>query len=128
MIDDTQLVGPQLQLCDARVAGVTQTGGLYGILSPDRDASKPLGNWNTARLVVKGKHREHWINNVKVLEYETDSDVYKSAISSAKVKDWPGLAEHQKGAIALECHRFTDKESAEVAYRNIRIRVLPDTP
>jgi hypothetical protein len=123
---DEQDGGFEMQLCDPAHSGITQPGGLYGLLSPSRDASKPLGSWNSARIVVNGKHREHYINNIKVLSYDLDSPEYQAALNSSKLKfkSNPVLLSEQAGAIALQ----SIVPGAEVGYRKIRIRELPSKP
>ena len=44
-------------------------GALYDLYSPAEDATRPIGEWNTARVVANGKHVEHWLNGVKLLTY-----------------------------------------------------------
>lgn len=124
LADDQQTGGPEMQLCDPKYAGISQPGGLYGILAPTRDATKPLGTWNSARIVVSGRHREHWINNVLVLSYDLDSSAYRTALNEAKNKQVPGLRAPQSGAIGLQ----SMGHGAEIAYRNIRIRELAAKP
>jgi len=84
------LLGPEYQLLDdekhpdakAGRNGDRKLGSLYDML-PSRtgDALHPIGEWNTARIVSKGNHVEHWLNGVKVLEYDKTSDAYKTAFS-----------------------------------------------
>lgn len=50
------------------------TGGLYDVLAPEKEASKPLGEWNHSRLVVSNGHITHWLNGEKVVEYDVDQD------------------------------------------------------
>ena len=50
-------------------------GANYALDPPaPASACKPAGEWNSARLVVKGAHVEHWLNGTKVVEYELWSD------------------------------------------------------
>jgi hypothetical protein len=110
--------GPELQLCDPKAAGTTQSGGLYGVLDPSRDESKGVGNWNTARLLVRGNHREHWINGTKVVSYDIDDPAYLGTFESSKMKGPAGFKSPRAGYIILQCNTA----GAEVAYRNLRIR------
>ena len=84
---------------------------------------RPLGEWNTARIVSKGKHVEHWLNGVKVLEYERGSDVFRSLVNTSKyanmATDGERWGEQETGRILL--HDDTD---STVSFRNIKILEL----
>ena len=79
---------------------------------------KPLGEWNEAKLVVKGMHVEHWLNGKKVLEFDRDSDEFKATFEKSKYKKHTGWGSQTKGHILLQDH--TD----HVSYRNILIKEL----
>ena len=42
---------------------------------------KPPGEINSSRIIVKGNHVEHWLNGVRVLEYDCDSKAVKAALA-----------------------------------------------
>ena len=46
-------------------------GALYSLIAPPHDAKPKIGEFNHSRLLVKGRHVEHWLNGVKVVEFET---------------------------------------------------------
>ena len=52
---------------------VERSGALYNQIAPRGAVLKPLGEFNESRIVVQGRHREHWLNGVKVVEYESES-------------------------------------------------------
>jgi hypothetical protein len=80
---------------------------------------KPVGEWNTARIISKGKHVEHWLNGKKVLEFERGSKVFMDALKQSKFNNTvPVFGEVSKGRILLQYHGF------EVWFRNIKIRIL----
>src|SRR5690349_2241835 len=58
---------------DALRGGKQQAAALYDMVAPSRDVTRPVGEWNHARLVVRGKHTEHWLNGVKVVDTTLDS-------------------------------------------------------
>ncbi|GAB4410826.1 MAG: DUF1080 domain-containing protein [Bryobacter sp.] len=60
------------------------TGSLYSFLPAQKRAAKKPGEWNTAKLVVKGDHVEHWVNGVKVLDASLKSPV----IAEGAKKRW----------------------------------------
>lgn len=115
--------GPEFQVLDnqAHRDGLdprTSAGSNYALHAPARDVTRTPGEWNQARLVVNGSHVEHWLNGVKLLEYELWSDDWKQRVAASKFKDMPAYGQARTGHIALQDH------GDWVAFRNIRIRPL----
>ena len=81
---------------------------------------RPVGEWNTARIVVNGSHAEHWLNGVKVVEYDRDSPQFRELVANSKFKVYPHFAEMHDTCIDLQDHGFP------VSFRNIKIRELPE--
>ncbi len=96
----------------------TSAASLYALIAPQNKALKPVGEFNKARLLVNGAHAEHWLNGVKLLEYELGSEALAELIAESKFKDLANFGEAKVGHIALQHH------GEEVWYRNIRIRPL----
>jgi hypothetical protein len=98
--------------------GVSSTGAVYLIYAPTGKKLLPAGNWNKVRIVVKGKHTEHWLNGVKVADYERGSADFNAKVATTKFKDYPEYAKSDTGHIMLTDH------GDQVFFRNIRIRKL----
>ena len=97
----------------------TSAASNYALHAPTKDLTKPVGEWNQAKIVVNGNHVEHWLNGEKVVEYELASDEWKSLVAGSKFKDMPNYGKSPKGHIALQDH------GDRVEYRNIKIRSMP---
>ena len=82
----------------------------------------PVGQWNTARILVRGPHVKHWLNGVKVVEYDRDSPQFRELIAASKFKVYPTFVTLHNTPIVLQDHGFP------VSFRNIKIRELPPTP
>jgi hypothetical protein len=127
-------IGLEFQILDDKhhpdakegVNGNRTIGSLYDLIRADNlsegdGASKrvnPPGKWNKARLVVNGTHVEHWLNNVKVIEYERGSQVYRSLVEKSKYAKFAGFGEAPSGHLLLQDHGNT------VHFRSIKIREL----
>jgi len=108
---------------DARAAqGKRVTASFYDVLKPDRPPpTKPQGETNHSKIVIKGNQVEHWLNGAKVLTYSCGSEAERDAIAKSKFKDTPGFGDKIKGHLLLQDHH------SEVWFRNIRIRELPNS-
>jgi hypothetical protein len=97
---------------------LTSASANYGLHAPERDVTRPVGDWNTTRLIVRGSHVEHWLNGVKVVEYELGSPDWLRRVAESKFKDWPTYVQATRGHVGLQDH------GDRVAFRNIKIRVF----
>jgi hypothetical protein len=101
------------------INGNRKTGALYDILPANENKPyKGAGEWNTARIVVKGNHVEHWLNGERILEYERGSERFKEAVAQSKFKDTKGFAQASSSPILLQAH------GDRIAFGNIRIKEL----
>jgi hypothetical protein len=97
---------------------ITSAGSNYAVNEPVKDATRPVGEWNEGRIVAKGNHVEHWLNGVKVVEYEIGSADWNARVKKSKFGKIPPYATVKRGHIALQEH------GAVVNYRNLKIKPL----
>ncbi len=95
-----------------------QAGALYDLIVPARDMAKPPGEFNQARILVRGTHGEQWLNGVKVVEFEMESPDLVERIAASKFNTLDGFGSKRSTPIALQNH------GQEVCFRNLKIRPL----
>ncbi|HEV7992493.1 MAG TPA: DUF1080 domain-containing protein [Gemmatimonadaceae bacterium] len=96
-----------------------RSGALYDLITPNANKHvNTVGEWNHSAIVFRGSHGEHWLNGLKVVEYELGSPQMAAALAASKFKNIPWFAERRTGHIVLQDH------SDEVYFRNIKIREL----
>ena len=66
---------------DAKHGADRTTGALYSMVAPSTDASKPAGEVNTSKIVLRGNHVEHWLNGVKIVDADLDSEPIRAGLA-----------------------------------------------
>jgi hypothetical protein len=118
--DETYESGPEYQVLDNAHGEppLQRAASLYALYAPAMDMTKPVGEFNHGRIVVDHGKVQHWLNGMKVVEYDMNSADFKARVAASKFKQWPQFATGKAGAIALQTH------GADVWYKNLKIRVL----
>jgi hypothetical protein len=102
----------------AGVNGNRKLAGLYDLIPPQNVRFNGVGEWNIARIVVRGNHVEHWLNGFKTVEYERATQMWRALVDHSKYTAWPKFGEAPKGNILLQDH------GDRVSFRSIKIREL----
>jgi len=100
------------------VNGNRTLGSLYDLIPAPENKPFRKGFFNTARIVVKGSKVEHYLNDVKIVEYERGSQMWKALVACSKYAKWPNFGEAAEGNILLQDH------GNEVSFKNIKIKEL----
>ena len=116
--------GPEMQVLDDEghrdgLSRLTAAGSVYGLYPAPEGLVRPAGQWNQVRIVVNGNDVEHWLNGTQVAHYVLGSPEWAALVAKSKFRQWPGYGKARIGFIALQDH------GDWVAYRSIKIRVLP---
>jgi hypothetical protein len=103
---------------DGKIGPHRQTAAFYDVIPAADRPTKPVGEWNASRIVVKGNRVEHWLNGKNVLSYELGSDLVKAGLAKSKFAKYPDFGTKIDGHIMLTYHQDN------CWYRNIKIREL----
>lgn len=120
------LTGPEYQMLDDKgfpeeVQNWQRTGSDYAMHSPDytQIELKKSNQWNTSRIVFDNGHVEHWLNGVKLFEFQAWTDEWFDLKNSGKWENMPEYGLAKLGKISLQDH------GSVTWVRNIKIKSLP---
>ncbi|MBU1681058.1 MAG: DUF1080 domain-containing protein [Bacteroidetes bacterium] len=109
------------------VNGNRTLASLYDLISaegiiyvPNENVPKRVNKygWNRARILSNNNKVEHYLNGIKVVEYDRSSQMFKALVAYSKYKIWQGFGELPQGQILLQDH------GDEVHFKNIKIKEL----
>jgi hypothetical protein len=124
--DSKKNIGFEYQLLDdenepdgKRGGRLHQTASLYDLIEPPADKDiKPIGEWNSSKLIVKGNHVEEWLNGKKTVEFDMGSDDMKERIAKSKYKNVAGFGVKIASPILLQDH------GGDIWFRSIKLKAL----
>jgi len=120
--------GPEYQLLDdigfpQKVENWQLTGADYAMHIADTTAKKlkPVGEWNTSKIIFNNGHVEHWLNGIKIVDFEAWTPEWFALKNSGKWISAPEYGLSETGYISLQDH------GSKAWFRNMKIKELPKT-
>lgn len=94
------------------------TSSLYDMIPSESAVTRPVGEFNSSRIIIDGNQVEHWLNGKKTVSYEFSSDRLISAYEDSKFVKYENFLDKKSGHIILQNHQD------DAWFRNIKIREI----
>lgn len=91
---------------------------LFFGMAPTQDVVKPFGEWNEGRIVCQGTVIQHWLNGVKVIDFDYTDSRWFHELEVLRIRG--GDLTKRGGKLSLQYH------GANVWFKNLRWRTLPE--
>jgi len=94
----------------------SSAASLYFCMAPSRDATKPVGQWNTGRIICHGTVIQHWLNGEKVIGFDYADPKHAGNVELLRLRG--GDLRARGAQLSLQDH------GDPVWYRNLKLRSL----
>ena len=101
---------------------LTSAAAVYALYPAEGKSLVRTGAFNHARIVARGAHVEHWLNGVRVVDYEIESEDWLQRVANSKYRNSADFGRAPRGLIGLQDH------GDEVWFRSIKLRPLDALP
>jgi len=91
---------------------------IFFCMAPKKDATRSVGEWNTARILCKNTVIEHWLNGERVLSFDYTDPKWAEYVELLGIRG--GDLRGRNGKLWLQDH------GQDVWFRNLRWRVIPE--
>ncbi|TWU39583.1 3-keto-disaccharide hydrolase [Novipirellula artificiosorum] len=90
---------------------------LFFCMAPSQDVTRPVGYWNTGRVICQGTVIEHWLNGHRVLSFDYSEPKWSEYVKLLAIRG--GDLTGRGGLLWLQDH------GQDVWFRNLRWREIP---
>jgi hypothetical protein len=125
--------GIEWQILDQPQAVDNSTGAAYGIYGPNPYPWK-TGQWNSGMLIANGDKVTHWLNGIKVVDYDMATQDFKNRVAASKFNGFSGkdpvdqstvkFATNKRGYLVFQDYGLRD----DMWWRGLKIARLPIKP
>lgn len=92
---------------------------LFFCMAPKADTTKPVGEWNTGRVICQGTVIEHWLNGERVMSFDYTDPKWAQYVELLAIRG--GDLTGRGGKLWLQDH------GQDVWFRNLRWREIPES-
>ncbi len=117
---DVGFNGIEIAIDDTKTAGMHDTGAIYDLVAPKKNAMHPVGEWNHIEITCRGSHLSVNLNGEDVTEADLDQWTKPNRRPNGSEHKFDiAFKEHPRhGYIGLQDH------GSPCWYKNIRIKPL----
>lgn len=114
---DVGFNGLEIAIDDTQTAGFHDTGALYDLIKPTKNAMKPVGQWNHLELICRGQSVRAVVNGTRVLEGDLGRFTKPNLRPDGSRHKFPFAysAHPRRGYIGLQDH------GADCWFKNIKL-------
>jgi len=94
----------------------TSAASLYFCMAPSKDATRPVGEWNEGRVLCRGSVMQHWLNGVKVIDFDYVDPQWEDDVEMMRIRG--GDLKARGAYLLLQDH------GDPVSYRSIKLRTV----
>ena len=125
--EEPYVTGPEIQIMDNEYPDSVKAGGLWGLVYPEEDMSKPVGEWNSYLITIDYKNNFGNVifNGKEVINFPVEGEEWDSMVAVTKFancdeKPWDNceFGKFKSGKICLQDH------GGSIYFRNIKIKEL----